>query len=246
MTKGMRRYAGYLVYRTMGTTSFVRRLEWRRMLAWLEPQPGEKVLDIACGAGELSLAVARRGCEVYGIDMSAAAIDYARGLSGRAAIACRFEIGDAENLPYPDDYFDKIVCSSSMEHFADDSRALREMTRVLKPGGRAILTVDSFNCPISEELLARHRETASVARYYTRETLEASLRAAGQELRRSEYLLNSALTGIFFKLGIRYRLPAPMALAISFFGYPAFLLSEKAFGRKGTGFTLLADSRKPA
>jgi ubiquinone/menaquinone biosynthesis C-methylase UbiE len=246
MTQGLRGYAGYLVYRTMGTIPFVRRLEWRRMIDWLEPQPGEKVLDIACGAGELSLAIARRGGEVYGIDMSAAAIDYARGLSKRAGIAGRFEIGDAESLPYADSFFDKIVCSSSLEHFTDDGRALREMTRVLKPGGRAILTVDSFNYPISEKLRARHREEASVARYYTKETLEANLRAAGQELRRSEYLLNSALTGLFVKLGIRYRLPAPLALAVSFFGYPAFRLSEKAFGRRGTGFTLLAESRKPA
>jgi ubiquinone/menaquinone biosynthesis C-methylase UbiE len=246
MTKSVQINAGYFIYRIMGTTSFVRRLEWRKMLAWLDPQPGEKVLDIACGVGELSLAIARRGPAVYGIDVSQAAIDYARGLSRRAGIPCRFEIAGAERLPYPDGFFDKIVCSSSMEHFSDDSRALREMTRVLKPGGRAVLTVDSFNRAISDKLRARHRRAAFVVRYYSRATLEASLRGAGQEVCRGEYLLNSFLTDFFFKLGIRYRLPAVLSLAISFFGYPAFLLSEKVFGRNGTGYTLLVESRKAA
>jgi ubiquinone/menaquinone biosynthesis C-methylase UbiE len=244
MTDRLRGYAGYLIFRVMGTTSFIRRLEWRKMMAWLDPQRGEKVLDVACGAGELSLAVARKGCEVCGVDMSAAAIEYARALSHRAGISCRFEIADAERLPFPDGFFDKVICSSSMEHFGDDSRALREMTRVLRPGGRVVLTVDSLNRPISDKLKARHRKKASVVRYYTRDTLEASLQEAGQELLRNEYLLNSFLTDFFFGLRIRYRLPAPVEAAISFFGYPAFLFSERVFGRKGTGYTLLAESRK--
>ncbi len=245
MTKGLRGLSGYLIYRTTGTSSFVRRLEWPKMIEWLDPRPGDKVLDVASGAGELSLLVARKGCEVHGIDLSEAAVKYARGLSRRARIPCRFEVGDAEHLPYPEGYFNKVICSSSVEHFRDDGQALKEMTRVLKPGGRVILTVDSFNRPISDRLRDQHREAHFVVRYYNRDTLEKSLRSAGQELLRSEYILNSFLTDFFFKLQIRYRLPGIASLAISILGYPAFRLSEKAFGRKGTGYTLLTESRKP-
>ena len=60
----------------------------------------------------MSLKVAERGCEVHGIDLSEDAINNAKRLAGREKIACEFEVGNAEDLPYPDGYFDKVVFSS--------------------------------------------------------------------------------------------------------------------------------------
>ena len=66
----MKKFIGHLIYKTTGTPSFIRRIEWRRMLEYLDPKEGERILDIACGGGELSLKVAECGCEVSGIDIS--------------------------------------------------------------------------------------------------------------------------------------------------------------------------------
>jgi ubiquinone/menaquinone biosynthesis C-methylase UbiE len=77
----------------------------------------------------LSLKIAERGCEVHGIDMSEDAIKSAKRLAEREKMACEFEVGSAEDLPYQDGYFDKVVCSSSLEHFKDDIKALKEMKK---------------------------------------------------------------------------------------------------------------------
>ena len=120
----------------------------------------------------MSLKIAERRCEVHGIDLSMNAINSAKRLAKREKIPCKFEVENAEDLPYPDGYFDKVVCSSSVEHFKDDSKALKEMHRVLKPDGSVVLTTDSFTYPISDELKDVHRKIAHVVNYYTRETLK--------------------------------------------------------------------------
>ena len=70
--------------------------------------------------GTLSLKIAEKGCEVHGIYLSEDAINSAKRLAEREKIACEFNVGNAEDLPYPDGYFDKVICSSSLEHFKDD------------------------------------------------------------------------------------------------------------------------------
>ena len=130
--KDMKKQIDHLIYKTMGSSSFIRRIERRHMLKYLDPKEGEKILDVACGGGTLSLKIAEKGCEVHGIDMSEDAIREAKCLAEREKIACTFEVGNAENLPYSDGYFDKVVCSSSLEYFKDNIKALKEAWRVLK------------------------------------------------------------------------------------------------------------------
>jgi len=214
------------------------------MLAWLAPRKGEKILDIACGVGELSLIIARKGAEVYGLDMSEVAIAGARRLSQRAGIPCDFRVGDAQHLPYPDGYFDKIVCSSSLEHFQDDRQALSEMRRVLKDGGRVVLTADRFTLPIKNELKEKHRKMCFVVHYYTRDSMGKSMRSCNLEMRRSDYLLKSPLPGFFLKQWIRNPKPAVFWIAVAFLGHPFFLVSEKLSGRREGGYTLIAEAVK--
>jgi ubiquinone/menaquinone biosynthesis C-methylase UbiE len=120
-------------------------------------------------------------------------------------MVCEFEIGSAEDLPYPDGYFDKVVCSSSLEHFKDDIKALKEMHRVLEPNGRVVLTTDSFTYPVRDELREKHKEIAYVVNYYTAEKLKERFEIAGFEMNRSKYLLNSRLTSFFLLIsGLKY------------------------------------------
>ena len=241
----MKEYIGHLIYKTMGTTEFIRRIEWRNMLEWLDPKEGERILDIACGGGNLSLKIAEKGCEVYGIDISEKAINSAKRLAEREKIACEFEVGSAEDLPYPDRYCDKVICSSSLEHFKDDIKALKEMHRVLKPNGGVVLTTDSFTYPVRDELREMHREIAYVVNYYTAETLKERFEIAGFEMTRSNYLLNSRLTSFFFKIGIKKKWSGLSWMVVSFFAYPLSVVSDRLFGENDKGYTLIAEGYKP-
>jgi ubiquinone/menaquinone biosynthesis C-methylase UbiE len=234
----------YLIFRTRGTTAFARRIEWRKMLWWLDAQRGEKILDIACGAGELSLKIARRGCQVYGIDLSAEAINSARRLADQAKIRCEFAEGNAQRLPFGEESFDKIICSSSLEHFDDGAQALGEMRRVLKPNGKVVLTADSLTYPIEPELKERHRRLCAVNHYYTREDLAAALDGAGFQTLRSEYLLTSFLTSFFFKRWIANNQSEMKNLLVAALAHPLLLASDRLFGARDRGYTVIAEAVK--
>ncbi|WP_207004649.1 class I SAM-dependent methyltransferase [Trinickia mobilis] len=100
---------------------------------------GARFLDIASGPGYLAAAAARRGADVTGVDFSAAMVDKAR----RVFPELEFRIGDAEDLPFPDDSFDAVGISFGMQHFPHPERALAEAFRVLQPGGRIAFTVSA-------------------------------------------------------------------------------------------------------
>lgn len=105
--------------------------------------PGSKILDVGCGTGHLAAELARRGFDTWGTDLSAGMVDYAK----QHYNPDRFQVADIERIPFPDNYFDGIVCLGVMEYLGSDEPALREMWRVLKPGGHAVITTPSSICP---------------------------------------------------------------------------------------------------
>jgi len=109
-------------------------------------EPGQKALDLCCGTGDLTLALARRvgpEGEVTGADFSRPMLDLAVAKAqSRAAGQVRFEWADALELPYPDGSFDAVTVGFGARNLADLDRGLSEMHRVLVPGGRlAILEI---------------------------------------------------------------------------------------------------------
>jgi len=66
----LKRYLNHIIFKLIGTTTFTRLIEWRFVFKLLNPQKGDKICDIACGGGTLSLKIAEKGCEVHGIDIS--------------------------------------------------------------------------------------------------------------------------------------------------------------------------------
>lgn len=95
-----------------------------------------RLLDVACGQGTL-LAAAEKYVRTYGVDISAVAIKKARKNSKKT----KFRVCSAEKLPFPNKHFDYVVCMGSLEHFSDIGKALKEMNRVLKKGGKALIHV---------------------------------------------------------------------------------------------------------
>lgn len=101
---------------------------------------GDRVLDVACGTGVLTRDVAA----IVGVDTPPAGLDLSAGMLAIAhelAPKIEWRQGNAENLPYPDNSFDRVLCQFGLMFFADRLAALAEMRRVLKPGGRLALAV---------------------------------------------------------------------------------------------------------
>lgn len=116
-----------------------------RMLDMVDLQPGERVLDVACGTGLVTFRiadlVAPEGA-VVGTDISGRMVEAAGGIAAQRGIAnARFERADAEELPFADHTFDAAVCGLGLMYVPDPQKALSEMHRVLKPGGRAAAAV---------------------------------------------------------------------------------------------------------
>jgi SAM-dependent methyltransferase len=106
----------------------------------LAPKAGERWLDVGCGPGAVALRAARAGAEVTGLDLAPGLIETARRRAAEEGLSIRFDVGDAEALPYGDAEFD-IVSSSVGVIFAPDHRAAAaELARVVRPGGRLGVT----------------------------------------------------------------------------------------------------------
>jgi demethylmenaquinone methyltransferase/2-methoxy-6-polyprenyl-1,4-benzoquinol methylase len=117
---------------------------WRdRAAARTGLSPGDSALDICCGTGDLALELSRRvapGGHVVGCDFSEPMLDLAREKAAeRQASGVRFEWADALALPYDGKRFDAVTVGFGVRNLADLDRGLREMARVLKPGGRAVI-----------------------------------------------------------------------------------------------------------
>ena len=102
---------------------------------------GAQVLDLCCGTGRVTAAVARRGALPIGLDFSSGMLAQAR----RAHPQLRFDEGEAEALPYPDRSFDAVVANLGIHHVPRPEKAVGEALRVLRPGGR--LTFTSWAAP---------------------------------------------------------------------------------------------------
>lgn len=151
-------------------------------------RPGDHVLDLGCGAGRHAFEMYRRGADVTAFDQDG---DELRGvaemfgameLEGEgAAGGARTVEGDALDLPFDDGGFDRVVAAEVLEHIPDDTRAIAELVRVLRPGGTMAVTVPRYwperICwTLSDEY---HEVEGGHVRIYRADALAGQLRQAG-------------------------------------------------------------------
>ncbi|HKP51551.1 MAG TPA: methyltransferase domain-containing protein [Chloroflexia bacterium] len=104
-------------------------------------QKTDRFLDVGCGEGYYTMALAKRAGITVGIDLSSSVLRVFRGLRGFPSDKIWLVNSDVERLPFEDASFDKALCSHVLEHVLDDRAVLSEIYRVLREGGRAILAV---------------------------------------------------------------------------------------------------------
>ncbi len=114
------------------------------LVALAAPSPADNVLDIATGAGHTALAFAPHVRQVVAYDLTEAMLaETARNAAQRGLTNVRTRQGPAEKLPFADHEFDIVTVRLASHHFADNAAAVREMARVTRPGGRAVV-VDNY------------------------------------------------------------------------------------------------------
>jgi len=104
-----------------------------------ELDAGSRVLDVACGNGNASLAAAHRFCRVVGIDYVPALLERARARAEAERLDIEFLQADAEALPFPAESFDAVLSTFGVMFAPDQAKAARELVRVVRPGGRIAL-----------------------------------------------------------------------------------------------------------
>lgn len=127
------------------------------VVARAAPQPGEAVLDLACGTGNAALLAARGGARVAGIDAAPRLLDVARERARAQGLDVEFRHGDLHDLPLGDRAVDVVVSIFGVIFAADPVRALGEVARVLRPSGRAYVTAWVPAGPIDAMLGAHAR-----------------------------------------------------------------------------------------
>ena len=127
----------------IGLTNYVRE---EQIYKFLDPKPDDVVLDVGCASGRQVFQIAKKIKAGHGIDIAQSFIDEAnRYKTERGFVNTFFTRAVGETLPYEDQQFTKIICAEVLEHVFDKDTALREMLRVLRPGGTLVITVPNLN-----------------------------------------------------------------------------------------------------
>jgi demethylmenaquinone methyltransferase/2-methoxy-6-polyprenyl-1,4-benzoquinol methylase len=190
----------------------------RRLIQMAQFHSGDHALDLCCGTGDISFALAKCGAEVTGLDFSKAMLAVAETRLGNSSAKIqnpKFLHGDAQQLPFADESFDVVTVSYGLRNLASWETGLREMVRVARPGGRVLvldlgkpdnrlwralyfsylrLCVPVFGLLFCGNASAYAYILESLKHYPAQRGVEAAMRAAGLLNVRVENILGGAMS----------------------------------------------------
>ncbi len=159
----------------------------------------ERILDIGCGEGTYDYRIAWRGARVFGFDLNQSQLR--RAMRYHKTPDTAFLSADACAFPLKDEQFDTVMSLCVFEHLPNDRETLRESWRVLRRGGRILLTLDSLSLPgIDEAWRESHCRKHLVNQFYTHQSIEALLAECGFKLERYHYMLRAPADLALIKL----------------------------------------------
>jgi len=144
------------ILENVGDMGFMRRVLC--ILDYLDIRPNENVLDCGCGEGFYTMVLNELySCNITALDSDIKLLNMAKARLGSSS-KVTFVKMDAQELPFPDNSFDKIIFTEVLEHIPDDQSALKELFRILRPGGIIAITVPNHNYPFLWDPINKIRE----------------------------------------------------------------------------------------
>ncbi len=172
-------------YSVVGTTL---QIVGEQLCETIDLRPGSKILDVAAGNGNVTLAAARRFCDVTSTDYVETLLEKARARAKADGLEVTFQVADAENLPFGDNSFDAVMSTFGVMFTPDQPKAASELLRVCRPGGTIAManwTPDSFIGQVFKTLgkyLAPPPGVSSPALWGTQARLEEFFAANASEI----------------------------------------------------------------
>lgn len=192
---------------------------------------GDKVLEAGCGDGLILLSLLRLfKIDGYGVDFSEEAKKRAEALMKEEGNHFNYDLANINELPYEENSFDKIICLGVIEHFKDQEKCLKELYRVLKPGGHVIMmTPNRLSVGVLDRVLkeAVGRWPFGYQTEFSPGTLEKKMRSAGFCIQKTEGILRKRLPNdnTTFKM-IGY-LDRVISLVVKDWGFYSYVFATK-------------------
>lgn len=214
-------YEGGCIRFGINISELYHRERHRSALHFLDPSPTDTILDAGCGDGRLAALVAQRCQVVHAIDIAGNSL----APEVRARPNIRFAKMNVESLAFPDAQFDQIVSVETLEHVLDPERAIREFHRVLKSGGRLVVTYPTINRTIMQRLhrtlhLGRPLEISEHLTEWSYDEVVSKIEAVGFKFEAAEGLVFDLGALGALKLVSKAMATALTALALKIRGFP--------------------------
>lgn len=149
---------------------FVDHIETACAFELFTPEPGQQILDVGCGTGNFSIKLAERGARVTGIDLSDEMLRMAQQKTRHLPI--EYHTMDLYETAFEDDTFDAVFSMAAFEFVKEPARALKELMRVLKPGGRLLVGTIHLDSPWGKLYTSEYFQKETVFRHAKLKTLE--------------------------------------------------------------------------